>query len=798
MPFEITPNVAVHRNRAGEIRRLQHIEQPYRAEDSLELRAAVAPIGPRQLAEQYIADVLPHYQLEDQLLTGLRVEPAAAITDDSNQIRFYEEKTSLGNTTVGYAQTFYGIPVWEAGFAVRMEESPLQVLSSHSSLQANLNPRKPAPDAAFLPDQIDPTTLASLLRLDPSPGSPTINQSQPFIYRYDTGQRTSYHRAIENEDDHDFDCGTPTLPLPPVAEAIADGNDYVVSEVLFTLNHPTDGELNWSALVEVETGSILRLRALVGCLTTDPSDEPTGCVYLTDPITKTGDDANFTGASEAVLNSHRDDVVLRGLTPTTSGDQELRGEFVRITNVSPPNPPAPTSPAPGTFCFSAPTDDFSAVNAYYQCDRLFRLLEELGSDVHTYFDGTTFPVRVDHRATINGASNTVNASAPGNFFRTGSDGFRFALARTNTSLGMAAAWRVVLHEFGHALLWDHVRWPNFGFAHSAGDSLAAILNDPGSLAARGETFPWVPIRRRHDRRPVDGWAWGGPNDDPFTPGGVDPYGYRAEQILSSTMFRIYRSAGGDADDIDDQQFSAHYVVYLIINAISQLTPFNNANRAEDFADVLLVADTGTFQYEGTMFPCGVLRKVIRWGFEQQGAYQPVGTAGHVFDAGDPPAIDLYIDDGRDGQYEYQADFDHAPDIWVRHIADGNMEHQEPNVGVTNFVYIRVKNRGSQPATSNVRVDVFESSVATDQVWPSEWQPLSTPHINVPEEVAAGGEKIVGPFEWTPTSLTQSILASVSCDGDLSHADRFTTATPIPNRRLVSTDNNIAQRKMVTT
>ena len=60
----------------------------------------------------------------------------------------------------------------------------------------------------------------------------------------------------------------------------------------------------------------------------------------------------------------------------------------------------------------------------------------------------------------------------------------------------------MLHELGgHGILWDHVDSPNFGFAHSAGDSIAAILNDPDtqiSGADRFITFPWVNIGRRHD------------------------------------------------------------------------------------------------------------------------------------------------------------------------------------------------------------------------------------------------------------------------------------------------------------
>ena len=66
----------------------------------------------------------------------------------------------------------------------------------------------------------------------------------------------------------------------------------------------------------------------------------------------------------------------------------------------------------------------------------------------------------------------------------GIDYHHYALADlgdTTNPIGIATDWRVVLHELGgHGILYDHVNSPNFGFSHSAGDSLAVILNDPAS------------------------------------------------------------------------------------------------------------------------------------------------------------------------------------------------------------------------------------------------------------------------------------------------------------------------------
>src|SRR5206468_2755746 len=100
---------------------------------------------------------------------------------------------------------------------------------------------------------------------------------------------------------------------------------------------------------------------------------------------------------------------------------------------------------------------------------------------------------------------------------------------------------------GHGTLQNHVNSSFLLFAHTAGDSLAAILNDPESKARdRGRTFPWIAeFDRRHDRKVMEGWAWDGEkdlNDDGFQ---LD-----REQILSSTHFRLYESIGGASEQVD--------------------------------------------------------------------------------------------------------------------------------------------------------------------------------------------------------------------------------------------------------
>ena len=87
------------------------------------------------------------------------------------------------------------------------------------------------------------------------------------------------------------------------------------------------------------------------------------------------------------------------------------------------------------------------------------------------------------------------------------------LTDTTNPIGRACDPYVHYHELGgHGVLYGFVESANFGFSHSAGDSIAAIVNDPDSIAPDRFLYtPWRPIRR-FDRDVTAGWAWGGPND----------------------------------------------------------------------------------------------------------------------------------------------------------------------------------------------------------------------------------------------------------------------------------------------
>jgi hypothetical protein len=775
MPFELTPNVQVRRDRDGHIRQLSHPAQPYRPDaPSIAAFGGADAMTPRVLAEQYlkdVSDVLGLTASTDNFAAGFAASPSTAGED----LRFKEEKAVAGATTVSYNQTRFGLPIWDAGVTVRINTRPMQVTGSHNAVHYNVDVERPPADAPYMPQRMEAMVVKKLLNLSGT-AALTVNATRLLIYGYVPEERIDPQvKAHQQSDDFTGLAGKaerqfPTLPLPSLPDRIVAGRHYVVTEAMFSLALAYWGNLNWRAFIEPNTGAVLYLRALVSCAT--------GMVFPSDPVTVTGV-LHSAADPDAVLDPIRTSVALMGLNGS-GGPMSLEGEFVKLMEVDSPGTPMPSEGSPFDFSYHCKTDNFAACSAYHHTDAVFRLIQGMGLDLNSYFNNTDFPVPVDPHA----LGGNVNAQARGNVMGNGMGAFVYGVARTGEKLGIAADIRVVLHEFGHALLWDHVDSPNFGFAHSAGDSLAVILHDPDTKAPdRFETFPFMKasagLSRRHDRGVAAGWAWGGVRDDTQ---------YGSEQILSTTLFRVYLAAGGGSTDVAVRRWAARYVSFLILKACGMLT-FTTPDP-DVFVSALTDADGDSAGFEG--HPGGAFRKVLRWSFEKQGLYQPAGAPQLVTTPGAPPDVDVFIEDGRHGEYQFQDPFEGAPEVWNRLASDGGATHQPPAIGSVNFAYVAVRNRGTQTA-ANVAVRGFQSKAAAGDIWPTDWKPMATPILNV-AAVAPGSRVVVGPFRWTPQLSGQKVLFSASAAGDVSTLETV-SGGPILNVRLVRLENNLAQRTM---
>jgi hypothetical protein len=753
---------------------------------------AVKAATPQAAANDYLNRYGHLFGLKRQHLKNLTRGVVQDPTNAPVDYRFLREKSQFDVTTVAFDQTRFGLAVWEAGISVTMKHNPLRGIGARSTLHHKLDVKRPSAAHVARAKALDIETLAKCLGLAGvvRRGVPlTINAQKFMIFRYHEATR---RRAITPAKRADRpSTGHPTLPLPPVHASIRDGKDYVVRAVYFSFDFPPVRPLHWVAIIEVDTASVLLAYPFIANVM--------GWVFKADPATLGGPTAD---AGSAALNRWRSLVKLEGLAAPVNGIQALSGARVTVADVSTPKVAPPTRPAGKDFKFDARSNDFAAVNAYYNVDRIFRLVEDLGFAIADYFPGTTFPSPVDHRGHFDKnrpRGDEINAHCAGNIAGTGIDYTIFALADTQDQknpIGIAGDWRIALHELlGHGVLYNHIGNALFKFAHSAGDSFAAILNDPGSKAKdRYDTFPWLvgaEPRRRHNRTAADGWGWSGKIGRNAFDDALDAVGYNNEQILSSTMFRFYHAIGGDAAALADKRFAARMTCHLLLGAIQALTVATSPTDASHFAAALSKADAA--DWPAQRISGGAYHKVIRWAFEKQGLYQDAEEPTPNNKEGLPPPVDVYIEDGRHGEYKYQSNYWSCQAIWNRRHNDRGTAHETPQSGVTNYAYMKIKNRGLQKATK-IAVRAFHAPASAKLSYPGGWQPMRTAQwtaADVPPHSST--EILVGPFAWVPKSRREAMLMVVSAAGDPSNIDNYTAADSIPNWRLVPNDNNIAQR-----
>ena len=375
--FQRAGKVLINRDDKGVVRDLQHTDEPF---------VSSAPT-PQLAAAEYLGQYGSLLGVEPTETANMSLARSPKATDSGDELRFASEKSTFDTTTVMYQQTRFGLPVWHGGVAIHMKGKPYRVIGSQSTRHADLDADRPSPAALRKLEKLDKATLARQLGLARKSGFDAktlkIDDRKLIIYRYAQAKRVMAEPARSRQV-YGHSHGYTELPLPAVKASIAEGSHYVSLEVHFTLGRRKEAPLNWVAILDAKTLSVLYLRAFVA--------DVNGQVFLIDPVTTNGGPA--ANASSAVLNPVRTSVALAGLTASTP--QTLAGSIVTLADPELPAVSAPTST--GDFNFDARTNQFAAVNAYYHCDRFFRLMQDLGFTLSGFFgSGTAFPSVVDHR-----------------------------------------------------------------------------------------------------------------------------------------------------------------------------------------------------------------------------------------------------------------------------------------------------------------------------------------------------------------------------------------------------------------
>ncbi len=592
-------------------------------------------------------------------------------------------------------------------------------------------------------------------------------------------------------------------------------------------------------------------------------------VFVQDPISRNGA-RHFTrlrpSRSWRLLDPERVNVPLGDLPPGAGANVQLvdpdpndpPAPNFRVTNarlVDPPLAEGNAKQVPASVHDHVRTNTFAAVNGFYHVGDLFSRMRRYGLPVDGYFRFVRRPIDVRYRAGIipgAGDGRAVNAQVRWTLRPDGDGGspqgkleIRFALGDLDSAvgrlpanqasavqrspLGVASDPRWCWHECCHVLLTAAVGELELRFAHSAGDAIAAILCDPDSELARdragmlandgpwrGVTFPWVLIPRRHDRSVQDGWSWTGPMNRRevyfVVPGLSDKRGYWTEQILSSSLFRLYRAIGGDSQGSvgglpaparAERRNAADYTAYLIMRTIQTLGPaaVSPCLTANDFVQVMRKVDTApaTVPAPAGGYVGGAVQKVIQWAFERQGLYGQPTADSPVSGPEEFATVDLHIEDLRlkpDGPYSpvdllgtaWQA---HPDALWAKRSIFPWIRKRK--------IRVKVQNRGVDPAIGT-RVDVWVAACPGGVIpsYPDRtWQPLASDTDTLPgRRDQEPGSRTFGPFAWTPPAGpgTYAILAAATCDADRSNIDTrtdFPCATvKSPINILVGCDNNL--------
>jgi hypothetical protein len=113
-----------------------------------------------------------------------------------------------------------------------------------------------------------------------------------------------------------------------------------------------------------------------------------------------------------------------------------------------------------------------------------------------------------------------------------------------------------------------------------------------------------------------------------------------------------------------------------------------------------------------------------------------------------PYDGIYIKDNASdtGEEPNPDNFADSPDIWVRNFDDGIPTHQDPMRGQDNYIYVRVRNNGTDPS-GEITVNIFRANYdGSDFLYPQDWRLQDLIGSQKVESVPEHGE-FVATFRW---------------------------------------------------
>ena len=113
----------------------------------------------------------------------------------------------------------------------------------------------------------------------------------------------------------------------------------------------------------------------------------------------------------------------------------------------------------------------------------------------------------------------------------------------------------------------------------------------------------------------------------------------------------------------------------------------------------------------------------------------------------------------------------SPDIWVRNVKDGLEGHQIAIMGDTNYIYIRIHNKGTTNSLPNDSIKLYaKHNIVTDNpildytYWPNYWRKIATAQIPV---IPAGNETTIClPVKFDNHFNSHTLLSKIESNYDI--------------------------------
>jgi zinc metalloprotease ZmpB len=800
--FEISETDICYKSPDGSLLQLNHAGNPIKGPGKTT----------RENAEVYLREVIEKFN-------GGKVK--SIINDQTRSGLLLNDTRTVNNiTTVGFFQQAWGIPLISRGASVNFYNNNDPVIFA-SGLNLETEISIPRPDDALI-KRAEKVNYAEWLKKVISENVESFEYKKGKLWFADIHPPVSSEKNEEIKEEIELKKysllgqNQEKIWYPAPSEKI-----YILAQELLVLPvfKENGRSVTWKLYIEPASQLIISAFPLSSDLTT-----VTSRVFKND-IDSAGKSVppyNLTYFSpDHVLNTEMCKDAQLEINDPVNGAWKLEGKYVNMRNFDFPYVSPPIFHNAAEFYNTAvSSDEFSAIACYYQVNRAFNLLESYGFDVKAYFKNTSFPVKVDHRGSPDEYGKiSVNATCFVNTLTsTGFTGFSFGLAAYGSTVSIGNIWRVMLHEFSHAVLSDYLPESHYhgtlGFAHSFGDGLAAVLCDPESQAKdRGKTLPGVVDYRRHDRTATEKYTF----HNHIMTWSNDHYGppkfteaYETEQVMSSAIFRLYRSAGGDHSSVEEKKYTADFVAYLLFRTISLINHpmvVQNYRGGEIFCEDIQKADF--VEWDKHRYPGAIYHKVIRWAFQKQGAYyggnDEFGPSVPPTSEGLPPETDIYIDSIRNGDYQYADPFTETKGIWFS-MTDYTDSVTEVDKDFASDLkcFVRVKNKGSK-FTQNIRVRIFHFTVSgppAGSEFPGNgvWKEIgsSSTVANVDKDGI-----VIGPIKLKDLGIGENhMIAAADCLGDLSNITRLISGIGLGDKyksyrtdKILLCDNNAGYKKI---